>query len=147
MSTQCPHCGATLTTDETCEDRFNAGQLLEVADPAYYAVHQFSVCCYMLQHNRYSQQGWLGARALLVEFVQGVTPQTVRRRDRQKVDSGQRTWSITKGPKLPGVEHIHWTYTVADVRLDTAEHYCADVRQWAKYVLADSAALVEASHA
>jgi hypothetical protein len=60
------------------------------------------------------------------------------------MDSGQRTWSITRGPKLAGVESIAWTRTIADVRLDTAEHYCADVRAWAESILVDSAALVSA---
>jgi hypothetical protein len=44
---------------------------------------------------------------------------------------------------LPGVELIRWTMTVAEVRLDTPEQYCADVRRWAESVLADSAALVK----
>jgi hypothetical protein len=34
---------------------------------------------------------------------------------------------------------------VADVRLDTSEHYCADVKRWAESVLADSAELVSKS--
>jgi hypothetical protein len=53
MPYHCPECGATYNTDETCEDRFNASQAQELADPAYYAVHHVSVPCFMLQHNRY----------------------------------------------------------------------------------------------
>jgi hypothetical protein len=36
MPYNCPECGATYNTDETCEDRFNASQAQELADPAYY---------------------------------------------------------------------------------------------------------------
>ena len=50
--------------------------------------------------------------------------------------------SFTKGAKLPGVENIVWNYTIAAVRLDTAESYCADVRHWAENILADSEQLV-----
>jgi hypothetical protein len=61
---------------------------------------------------------------------------------RHTMDSGNRTFSLTRGPTLDGVEDTAWTRTVADVRLDTAERYCADVRAWATSVLADSAGLV-----
>lgn len=141
MPFTCPQCGATYATDERCEDRFNVSQIQELEDPAYYAVHQFSVACYMLQHNAYSRDGWLATRDLLAQFHAGLTPDEVRRRHRRDVDSGRRTWSITKGPKLAGVETISWSRTIADVRLDTAAHYCADVRAWAETILADSAVL------
>lgn len=140
----CPQCGAVFPSGETCQDYFNTGQLIEVENPAYYAVHHLSVPCYMLQHNIYSRPGWLAVRALLAEFMAGLTPAEVRRRNRQQWASGQRTWSITKGPKLAGVEDVIWSVTVADVRLDTAEHYCADVGRWAEGVLADSESLIAA---
>ena len=57
MSYRCPQCGAAYSADETCEDRFNAGLAQELTDPAYYAVHHLFVPCFMLQHNRYSQDG------------------------------------------------------------------------------------------
>jgi hypothetical protein len=58
----CPQCGATFSTDETCEDRFNAGQAREMTDPASLAVHHLSVPCFMLQHNHYSREGWIRVR-------------------------------------------------------------------------------------
>lgn len=139
LPSTCSQCGAVLRPGETCRERFDAAQLIEVADPAYYAVHHLSVPCYMLQHNIYSRRGWLAVRRLLHEFLyEGLTPQAARRRDAAAMDSGKRTWSITKGPKLPGVEEVRWSVTIADVRVDTAEHYCAGVRRWAEAVLADT---------
>jgi hypothetical protein len=97
------------------------------------------VLCYMLQHNIYARSGWLGARDLLYQFVyRGLTPAAARRQNRKKLDSRKRDWSLTKGEKLPGVEAVKWTFTIADVRLDTAEHYTRDVRRWAERVLADT---------
>ncbi len=143
MSFTCPRCGAVFPSDETCQDRFNASQLKEIEQPAYYAVHHLSVPCYMLQHNVYSREGWLEVRKLLSKFVNdGWTPAMARRQNRVIADSGHRTWSFTRGAKLPGVEQIVWNYTIADVRLDTAEAYCADVRHWAASILADSEQLV-----
>ena len=135
----CPQCGAAFPSDETCQDRFTVSQLAEVERPSTYAVHHLSVLCYMLQHNGYSRDGWLGARELLFQFVRrGLTPTGARRQNQRSWDSGHRNWSITKGPKLPGVENIVWSTTIAEVRLDTAEHYCADVRHWAETILADT---------
>lgn len=96
----------------------------------------------MLQHNRYSREGWIQVRQMLARFLTGLTPHEVRRDRRKALDSGNRTYSFTKGPKLAGVESIAWTYTVADVRLDTAEHYCADVWAWAAQVVRDSEGLM-----
>jgi len=139
MPFSCPNCGAGFTSDETCEDRFTLSQLKEIEQPAYYAVHHLSVPCYMLQHNAYSREGWLEVHKLLAKFIyEGWTPAMARRQNRVSADSGHRTWSFTKGAKLPGVEQIVWTYTLADVRLDTAEAYCADVRHWAESILSDS---------
>jgi hypothetical protein len=113
--------------------------LKEVEDPAYYAVHHLCVPCFMLQHNEYSREGWLAARDLLSQFVNdGLTPAGARTKYRRQVDSGQRKWSVTRGAKLAQVEAVVWTRTIADLRLDTAEHYCADVQDWARRVLADT---------
>jgi hypothetical protein len=143
MKFACPQCGANFTSDETCQDRFNISQLKELEQPSYYVVHHLSVASYILQHNVYSRKGWLTVRELLLQFVyRGLTPAMARQQNRMKFDSGHRTWSITKGAKLPGVENIAWTYTIADVRLDTAELYCADVRRWAESILADSEQLI-----
>ena len=128
-------------TAETCEARFEAGQVRELTDPDYFAVHQFSVPAFMLQHNRYSRQGWLVTRRLLAQQLAGATPAETVRANRRALDSGKRTYSITRGPKLAGIDRLRWTCTVADVRLDSAEHYCADVRAWAESVVRDSAAL------
>jgi hypothetical protein len=144
MPFTCSQCGARFESNETCQDRFNSIELKEMGQPSYYAVHHLSVPCYMLQHNAYSREGWLSVRDLLFQFLyRGLTPDMARRRNRIKFDSRHRTWSLTKGPKLPGVENIAWTRTIADVRLTTAEIYCSDVRDWAKSILADSEKLVQ----
>jgi len=144
MPYRCPQCGAMYNAGGTCEDRFHAGLARELADPSAYAVHHLFVPCFMLQHNRYSRDGWIMARQLLARFLAGLTPQEARRRSRGAVDSGNRTYSFTRGPKLAGVEAIAWTRTVADVRLDTAAHYCADVRIWAESIVRDSAEMMQA---
>ena len=144
MAARCPQCGARFESDETCESWFQTTQLMEFEQPAFYAVHHLSVPAYLLQHNRYSREGWLFTRQLLAQFVGGaLTPDEALQRTRATLAGGRRAWSFTRGPKLAEVEQIVWSRTVADVRADTAERYCADVRAWAAAVLADTAALIQ----
>ena len=83
-------------------------------------------------------------REYLRKFLSSsVRPSVIADSDRKKFDSLNRTWSFTKGEKLAGVENIVWTRTIADLRLDTAEHYCADVLMWGKSILADTEALIQ----
>ncbi len=146
MPFACPQCGASFAGDETCQDRFTLSQWREIELPAYYAVHHLSVPCYRLQHNAYSRAGWLAVRELVWQFVYaGLTPAMARRQYRVQFQGRRRAWSFTKGARLPGVESIAWTSTIADVRLDTAETFGADVRRWAASILADSDALVRAA--
>ena len=141
----CPQCGAELPPGETCRDRFDLCLAKEFEHPATYgAVHYFTVVCYMLQHNAYSREAWLDTRAGLAQVLrQGLTPADLRRQNRQKLDSGRRKWKVTRGEKLAAVDSIAWTRTIADVRLDNHEVYCADVKLWASNLLADTEALMK----
>jgi len=147
MSHLCPQCRGVFSGEERCRERFDLGQVKEMEQPAYGAVHHLSVPCYLLQHNVYSQRGWLEVRKLLSRFVNdGWTPAMARRAIQAQATS-RRTWNLTRGAKLPGVEQIAWSFTIADVRLGRAEDYCADVLTWARRVLADSEELVRSVEA
>ncbi len=109
---------------------------------SYFAVHHLSVLAYLLQHNEYSRRGWLEARRLLGDCLErNLTSHDVRREVRP-LSGGPRNWSLIRRPRLAGVEALTWTRTVADIRLDTAEDYCDDVRAWADSVLIDTEAFV-----
>lgn len=143
MSKKCPHCGAVIAPYEQCRDRFDLCLAKEFENPAAFGVvHHLTVVCYMLQHNEYSREGWLDARKMLAQFVrEGMDPSAMRKQNCATLDSGNRKWSIARGAKLDRVENIVWTRTIADVRLDDAETYCADVKLWASSVLKDSETL------
>jgi hypothetical protein len=117
---------------------------MEFENPTTFgAVHHLTVACYMLQHNAYSRNVWLEARKMIVQFTQeGMTPAEMRKQNRSRLDSGHRTWSVTKGVKLSEFDNIVWSRTIADVRLDNPEVYCTDVNDWALSVLEDTDALV-----
>lgn len=142
MSASCPDCGAWLAEGQTCRGLFEASQLAELKQPEYFAMHHLSVPCYLLQRNGYSREGWLATRQLLRQFVEEkLSPAAARQRARALVEAGKSEGSLTRGDRHPGVGKITWTRTVADLRLDSSEHYGEDVVRWAKSVLQDSAEL------
>lgn len=143
MAYLCSDCGGAVPNDAQCSDRFWEAQAIEGGNPDYYAVHQLSVPAYYLQHNLYSRSGWLAVRKLMGEFLfEGLTPQYARQKYRDDFDGGNRTESITRGAKLAEVATVKWSFTMADVRVDTAAHYCEDVQRWAERVFLDSAEMV-----
>lgn len=143
MPSTCPQCGAIYPSEETCQRRFDACLALEYENPAAYgAVHLLTVACYMLQHNLYSRQGWLETRQMVAQAIRlGTTSAEIRVEYQRKLDSSQRAWSVTKGEKLAEFDAIQWSYTIADLRLDSPERYVADVRYWADCVLKDTAGI------
>lgn len=133
-----------FSSEETCTDSMNQIQSVEFTDPAYFGVHHLSVPCYLLQHNRYSREGWLATRRLLYDMITlNLSQEEAYRRSTSMMDNRQRQWQFAKGPRLQEVEDITWNKTIADLRTESAAHYCADVRDWARAVLADTAALVQ----
>lgn len=142
----CPQCGALLPPDTTCSDLFNAGQLKEIDNPDYYSVHHLSVPCYMLQHDAYSKQGWVEVYHLLQQFIDGLTPQEARSRVNRAMSGTRKTFSLTKGERMPGLADVSWSWTIARVRLETADLYGEDVRQWARYSLSDAIEVIERYH-
>lgn len=144
MTNICPLCGARYPDGNGCQERFDLALARELEDPAYGAVHHLTVPAYMLQHNRYSAAGWRWSRALLAESVRGgLSPADARRAYRRQLDSGNRDWSITRGPAFERFGQIVWTTTIADVRFNTAEVYGADIRAWAEAVLADTEPVID----
>ena len=142
----CPQCGAVYPAGESCRERFERCLALEFEQPeSYGSVHHLTVATYMLQHNSYSRTAWLDTRQGLAQFVrEGLSPQAARQQNRARLDSGRRSWRITRGEKLGEVAELHWTRTLADVRLEDARQYCADVRQWAAALLNDTENLAAA---
>ncbi len=56
MPTICPVCGAVLPEGSTCQSIFDEFLNLEYTDPAYGQVHYLTVTCFMIQHERYSDE-------------------------------------------------------------------------------------------
>ncbi len=135
---KCPECGALLNPGEACVNRFHACLVLDYSGPAYGTVHHLVVATYMLQHpSRLTADGWLATRSLLKAFLhEGRTPAAVRQEDRRSLDSGVRSVKLKNRAAAPVVRTRSWPATIADVRLERGEVYCASVTQWATAALA-----------
>lgn len=135
----CPACGAALNPGTTCDAYFHQMLYWEAENPANWDVHHLTVLCYHLQHpHLYSREGLVESLRLLVAFVdEGVSPAEMRRRSRDRVDSGKRSWNITATTASVGAyqQPVAWTMTAADVVAAGETNYTASVRAWAWAIL------------
>ena len=136
----CPECGAT---DSLCKSHFDEFLALEFSDLRYGAVHNLTVCAYMLQHSsQLSREGWLYERDLLREFiVENKSPSVIRQQVKDSVDSGKRTFRFKSKDGKPVIHKTTWTKTILGIRTDDPETYCADVEAWARSVLEEAEAI------
>jgi hypothetical protein len=133
----CPECGAALLANENCEMHFHQMLFWEAEHPDYGAeVHHLMVLCYFVQHpTLYSQEGLHEAKQLLLGFIRdSVSPQEMRRKIRNRVDSGKRDFKITARADSKGRydQPVKWPMTAADVTARGVDKYVESVQAWAK---------------
>ena len=136
-TTRCPDCGAVHIGGTNCQDIFNRFLVLEFSDPAYGKVHFLTVACFMIQHNRYSEDGLVWIYRLLKTYLAGdISLRQLRRRAAASAGNRKRNWKINRlpGEKLP--PKISWSMTITDVavKYQDAESYCQLVMKWAHLV-------------
>ena len=133
----CPECSAP---DLLCQTRFDEFLVLEFTDAGYGAVHHLTVAAFMVQHSsRMTREGWLFERELLREFlVENKPPSYIRKQNKDRVDSGKRTFKIKSRDGKRIIEKSTWKKTIVDVRTENAEVYCEEITSWARSVLEDA---------
>jgi hypothetical protein len=133
----CPECGAP---DQLCQTRFDEFLVLEFTDAGYGAVHHLTVAAFMVQHSsRMTREGWLFERELLREFlVENKPPSYIRKQNKDRVDSGKRTFKIKSRDGKRIIEKSTWKKTILDVRTENSEVYCEDITSWTSSVLEDA---------
>jgi hypothetical protein len=133
---RCPECRALLPSDRTCQDFFHQMGFWELEDLEIYGVkHHLMVLCYHLQHPRlYSQRGLREAMTMLVEFIEReVTPQDMRQKLRNQVDSSTRKFKIKGTPEDHGryQNPVEWQMTAADAVAGGIDNFIDNVQTWA----------------
>jgi hypothetical protein len=141
MTMICPACGAPWADDSICQTHFHQMLFWEWEDPARLSVHHLMVLGYHLQHpHLYSPETLRDGMHMLVDFLEnGVSPQQMRQQIGGKVDSGQRTNTITARPGHAGAyaHPVTWRMRAADVVAAGADAYIESVQQWARAILND----------
>jgi hypothetical protein len=97
MPHRCPECGALLSNDVTCQSIFESFLALEFSDPAYSEAHFLTVSCYMVQHNRYSDEALAWIEPRLRDYLEkGIPARKIVKP--MAMDSGQkqRQWKVVR---------------------------------------------------
>jgi hypothetical protein len=93
------------------------------------------VLSYYLQHPTiYSQEGLDDAIKLLAEFIETrITPDEVRKREKDRLNSNRRRFKITSTEDSRGTyaHPVKWKRTASDVVASGPENYVANVKSWA----------------
>jgi hypothetical protein len=134
----CPECGAALPNGSTCQEIFDSFLALEFENPEYGAVHFFTVACFFIQHNRYSDEALQWMRGMLREALSaGWTGTQIERTAAASVQNTNRRWKILRNPASAPAPKIDWSITIADVarQAGDAAEYRKWVKQWAETVL------------
>ena len=138
MTTICPECGAILNEDTSCQSIFDSFLVLEFTDPGYGKVHMLTVACFMIQHGRYSDEGYTWIEQQLRAYLQdGVPIEYIRRRAAKNADQNVRAWKVTRQPGASPLPKITWSMTIADVASNyhDAPSYCDLIKKWAHLTL------------
>jgi hypothetical protein len=112
---------------EEWQAKFNECLAKEFSDPAYFAVHHLLVISYMVQCDAYDDGINERVRSILKEFNSGADPGEIMKKNRQFFDKS----TIRKRQDSGSGTAYAWKTTIMDIRTDTAENYCEDVRKWA----------------
>ncbi|BCL79383.1 hypothetical protein ccbrp13_18480 [Ktedonobacteria bacterium brp13] len=138
MPERCAECGAVLSEGSTCQALFEEFLSLEYTNSAYAQVHFLTVACFMIQHERYSQEALVWIQSTLRIYLEKeLTGQQLRQLAAKGTVSATRTWKVIRQADAPSLPKIAWSMTITDVAqsIHDAERYCEQVKQWAHTTL------------
>jgi len=133
----CPDCGAVHPDGSTCPEVFGRLLALEMTDPGFGQVHLFTVACYMIQHNGYSDPALVWMERQLRDHLAGTPAAEIRRRSAQEVSQSERKWKVTRQPGDRPLPRVAWSRTIADADRAAGDPaaYQAAVTAWARAVV------------
>lgn len=134
----CPDCGAILSEDSSCQAIFESFLVLEFKNPVYGKVHMLTVACFMIQHERYSDEALIWIERKLRDYLEGGIPvEQLRLQAAKEANQATRAWRVLRRPDAPPLPKIVWTMTIADVASNykDATSYRGWVIQWASRTL------------
>ncbi|HTK10147.1 MAG TPA: DUF5946 family protein [Ktedonobacteraceae bacterium] len=137
MSESCPSCGAILPEKSTCQTVHEELLNFELFNTIPHSIHFLHVTCFMVQHERYSDEGLKWAQAILranldPHLTEQQHLQSLRTAGKNSA-SRSRTWSFKRATDARPLPKIAWEVTIADVfrQMQSAQAYCEQVKRWA----------------
>jgi len=138
IRSSCPQCGAVLDEGNCCQSIFDEFLILEFGDAGFGAVHMLTVACFMIQHERYSDEALIWIEKKLHEHLEEGRPvELIRQQAANEANQARRTWKVTRQPGARQLPRIKWSMTIADVAstYQNAEDYRELVQHWAQCTL------------
>jgi hypothetical protein len=150
MSARCISCGAVQIDGMDCQaiHEHLTGYDFTPANAVPHAIHFLQVTCFMIQHERYSDEALHWAQAMLRAHLDaGMSPRELRRFVNSRLqgsDSSTRSWRFNRALDARPLPTIAWEITVADVyqQMGSEAPYAAMVTRWARATLLQMAGLL-----
>lgn len=141
MSDSCLKCGAILPKESTCQTIHDELLVFESFNAVPHSIHFMHVTCFIIQHERYSNEALVWAQSLLrLHLDERLTEQQLLHHLRTEGKSPAlrtRTWKFNRSADAPPLPKVAWSVTLLDViqQLQSAEMYSERVKQWARETL------------
>ncbi len=134
---RCPECGAAWAGGKTCEEIFHEFLTLEFENyNGEGEVHFYTVASYMIQHQRYSSEGFEWIREQLRNALAGeLSIQEIQAVAGKTAGQDKRNWKITRDKNTPIQPPLNWPITIVDVYQDTSANYNARILNWAQSIV------------
>jgi len=139
MVEQCAICGARLPTARTCQEIHDSLLGFENTNAVPHRIHFLMVTCFMIQHERYSDEALVWAQSMLrAHLDEQITDQQLLYQLTKGMKGGsRRTWKFGRSADTPPLPKVAWRVTIVDVAQNAQdiERYSEQVKQWARCTL------------
>ncbi|MBE2184046.1 MAG: hypothetical protein IAE89_11515 [Anaerolineae bacterium] len=134
---RCPECGGSWAGGKTCEAIFHEFLALEFENyNGEGEVHFYTVASYMIQHQRYSGEGFRWIREQLREALAGkLSIAEIQALAGKSAGQDKRSWKITRAEDTPIQPPLDWPITIVDVYEDVDTFYNQRILNWARTVV------------
>lgn len=143
MSTRCACCGAKQVAGMDCQaiHEHLTGYDFDPHNAVPHAIHFLQVTCFMVQHERYSDEALGWAQTMLHAHLDaGMPPRELRRFVTSRLqgsDSATRAWRFNRADDARSLPKLAWQVTIAEVfqQMNHEASYAEAVTRWARATL------------
>ncbi|HEY7849066.1 MAG TPA: DUF5946 family protein [Ktedonobacterales bacterium] len=150
MATRCAQCGALQIEGMDCQaiHEFQTGYDFDPDSAVPHATHFLQVTCFMVQHERYSDEALAWAQTMLRAHLDAdLSPRELRRFVSSQLrgsDFSTRSWRFNRAPDARPLPKIAWEVTVVDVyqQMGREAPYAELAQRWGRATLTQMVGLL-----